>query len=392
MNSSEFRSSYALPAGVAVRADGELARRAHAEPAHAYRSAFARDAARILHARAFRRLAGKTQVFARLPADAPSDHFRSRLTHTLEVTQIARTLSRALGLNAELAEALALAHDIGHPPFGHAGEKALDQCLRGFGLGFDHNLHALRIATWFEERYPGFRGLNLTLGVREGIVKHSRDYSAAEHPELGEYFLDRFPPLEAQLIDLADEIAYLTADLDDGLEAGILTLDQVRAGVALFRRFHDAALREYPAAAPKLTASEAIRRTLNALVTDLMEEVRRRVEALGAETAKEIGLEEIRRAPHRVAALGEEMEAARAAAKQFLYANLYNSPGVEEAHAHATEVVQGLFAALVRDPGLLPADHQAQISAEGLARTVADYVAGMTDGYIEQAWARCGAR
>jgi len=140
-----------------------------------YRSPFARDAARVLHTRAFRRLAGKTQVFARLAADSPSDHFRSRLTHTLEVTQIARTLARALGLNEELAEALALAHDIGHPPFGHAGEKALDHCLRGFGLRFDHNLHALRIVTWFEERYAGFRGLNLTLGVREGIVKHSHD-------------------------------------------------------------------------------------------------------------------------------------------------------------------------------------------------------------------------
>jgi len=215
-----------LPQGIAVRGDAgsELTRRAHAEPAQAYRTPFARDAARILHTRAFRRLAGKTQVFTRLPGDPPGDHFRSRLTHTLEVTQISRTLARALGLNAELAEALALVHDIGHPPFGHAGEKALDTALQAHGLSFDHNLHALRIVTWFEERYPAFRGLNLTLGVREGIVKHSRDYSAAAHPELAEYFLDQFPPLEAQLIDLADEIAYLTADLDDGLDSGILSL------------------------------------------------------------------------------------------------------------------------------------------------------------------------
>jgi dGTPase len=392
MTDSDPILPYALPAGIAVRGDGELVRRAHPEPPHPYRTPFARDAARVLHARAFRRLAGKTQVFARLPGDSPSDHFRSRLTHTLEVTQIARTAAGALGLNAELAEALALAHDIGHPPFGHAGEKALDECLRGFGLGFDHNLHALRIVTWFEERYAGFRGLNLTLGVREGIVKHSHDYSAATHPELAEYLLDQFPPLEAQLIDLADEIAYLTADLDDGLDSGILSLDQVREGVALFRGFHDAVLVDYPSAPPKLAAYETLKRILNALVTDLMEETTRQVAALGAETPGEIGLAEIRRAPRRLAALSPEMEAARAAAKEFLYANLYYSPGIEEAHAHADEVVHGLFAALIAAPGLLPADHQAEIPTEGLARTVADYIAGMTDSYIEKAWERRGGR
>ncbi len=392
LTDTNSKSPFALPAGIAVRPDCDLAHRAHAEPAHPYRTPFARDAARILNARAFRRLAGKTQVFARRAADSPSDHFRSRLTHTLEVTQIARTAARALGLNEELAEALALAHDIGHPPFGHAGEKALDQCLRGYGLGFDHNLHALRIVTWFEERYAGFRGLNLTLGVREGIVKHSRDYSAATHPELSEYFLDQFPPLEAQLIDLADEIAYLAADLDDGLDSGILSLGQVREGVALFRGFHDAVVREYPAARPKLAANETLKRVLNALVTDLMGEVRRRVEALGAATHEEVGLEEIRGATHRLAALSAEMEAARAAAKRFLYENFYNSPEMVETHGFATEVVDGLFAALVKDPSQLPADHQAQIPAEGLARTVADYIAGMTDGYIEKAWARMGGR
>ena len=384
------KPSYALPAKIAVRADGELAGRAHPEQPHPYRTPFARDVARILHSRAFRRLAGKTQVFGRLPGDSVSDHFRSRLTHTLEVTQIARTIAHALGLNAELAEALALAHDIGHPPFGHAGEKALDQCLRGFGLSFDHNLHALRIVTWFEERYAGFRGLNLTLGVREGIIKHSRDYSAATHPELAEYFLDQFPPLEAQLIDLADEIAYLTADLDDGLDSGILTLSQVREGVVLFRGFHDAVVRDYPAAPAKLAAYEAIKRILNLFVTDLMEETGRQVAVLGAGRLDDVGLDEIRRAPRRLVTLSEEMESARSALKDFLYANLYNSPGMEEAHAYAAEIVQGLFSALIADPGLLPEDHQAQIPAEGLARTVADYIAGMTDSYIEQAWRRCG--
>jgi len=392
MTTPEARPIYALPAGIAVRTEGELARRAHPEPLHPYRTPFARDVARVLHARAFRRLAGKTQVFARLPADAPSDHFRSRLTHTLEVAQIARTLAGALGLNAELAEALALSHDIGHPPFGHAGEKALDHCLRGFGLSFDHNLHALRIVTWFEERYASFRGLNLTLGVREGIIKHSHDYSAATHPELAEYFLDQLPPLEAQLIDLADEIAYLTADLDDGLGSGILTIEQVYEEVALFRHFHDAVRCDYPAAPPKLAAHETLKRILNALVTDLLEEVRGQVTALGGVALNGIGLDEIRRAPHRLAALSPEMEASRAAAKQFLYANLYNSPGMEEAHAHASQVVAALFAALIADPGLLPADHQAEIPTEGLVRTVADYIAGMTDSYIEQAWQRCCGR
>jgi dGTPase len=365
-------------------ADSELTRRAHPEPPHPYRSPFARDAARILHARSFRRLAGKTQVFARLATDSPSDHFRSRLTHTLEVTQISRTLAAALGLNAELAEALALAHDIGHPPFGHAGEKALDQCLRAYGLRFDHNLHALRIVTWFEERYAAFRGLNLTLAVREGIVKHSHDYSAATHPELAAYFLDQFPPLEAQLIDLADEIAYLAADLDDGLDSGILSLDEVREGVPLFRGFHDDVLQQYPAAAAKLTANETLKKILNALVSDLLHEVRARVAELDNPT-----LTGVRSAPQRLAALSPPMEAARCAAKRFLYTNFYNSPRMEEAHAHAVTVVQGLFAALIATPGLLPEDHQAQIPTQGLARTVADYIAGMTDSYIEQLWMRC---
>ncbi|MEI9967198.1 MAG: HD domain-containing protein [Terracidiphilus sp.] len=230
-------------------------------------------------------------------------------------------MAAALGLNVELTEALALAHDIGHPPFGHAGEKALDHALREHGLSFDHNLHALRIVTWFEERYPAFRGLNLTLAVREGIVKHSRDYSAKNHPELAEYFLDRFPPLEAQLIDLADEIAYLTADLDDGLDSGVLALDEVRNAAPLFRGFHDAALASFPNAPPRLAAYEALRRVLNAWVTDLIEEVLSRVGALGATT-----LDEIRSAPQRLVALSAPMEFERLEVKKFLYANLYNTP------------------------------------------------------------------
>ena len=389
MSDEVVQSGNELPPNIAVGGgtDSELARRAFDEPPHPYRSPFSRDGARILHARSFRRLAGKTQVFTRLQGDPPGDHFRSRLTHTLEVAQISRTLARGLGLNWELAEALALVHDIGHPPFGHAGEKALDEALKAHGLRFDHNLHALRIVTWFEERYPAFRGLNLTLAVREGIIKHSHDYTEAEHPELGEYFLDEFPPLEAQLIDLADEIAYLTADLDDGLDSGILAVEEVRDAVPLFRGFHDEALREYPKAAPRLAVYQALQSLLDALVTDLMIETHVRVAAVGATT-----LADVRSAPERLAVLSPAMEDARKGAKSFLYDRLYNSPGMEELHEHAEHVVKGLFGSIVADPSLLPEDHQAQIPTQGLARTVADYIAGMTDTFIAQLWGRCEGR
>jgi dGTPase len=385
--SSEPERTHKLPTGIAVPDSGPLMQRAHAEPPHAYRTPFARDGARVLHARAFRRLAGKTQVFTRLPGDRAGDHFRSRLTHTLEVTQIARTLATALDLNVQLTEALALVHDIGHPPFGHAGEKALDHALRRHGLGFDHNLHALRIVTWFEERYAAFRGLNLTLGVREGIVKHSRDYAQADHPELSDYLLDKRPPIEAQLIDLADEIAYLTADLDDGLESGILGVDQIRKSVPLFRGCHDAVVAQYPNARPRVTSSEAIRRMLNSLVTDLLNETRARVVEAAIST-----LADVRQAPQRIVGLSGEMESKRATAKKFLYDCLYNSPGMEEVHRHAEEVVEHLFGMFMADPNLLPEDHRTLIATEGLARTVTDYIAGMTDTFIEQTWAELNAR
>jgi len=381
MNSRQFNRE--LPPAIPVNGHGELAARKYDEPEHPYRSPFARDAARILHARAFRRLAGKTQVFSRLATDFPPDHVRSRLTHTLEVAQISRTIAAALGLNQQLAEALALVHDIGHPPFGHAGEKALDAALSRHGLGFDHNLHALRIVTWFEERYPAHRGLNLTLAIREGIIKHSRDYASASHPELAEYFLDLRPPLEAQLIDLADEIAYLTADFDDGLDSGILSIADVCAQVPLFKHLNDAVLAQYPAAPPKLAVYETLNRMMNALVTDLIEEIHRRVIRSGFTT-----LHEIRRAPARLAALSPAVEADRATAKRYLYTNFYNSPGMEEEHERAAKVVQEVFSTLMTRPELLPADHQVQIPTEGLARTVADYIAGMTDSYIEQLWTR----
>jgi dGTPase len=376
------KTTAVLPAAIAVQeTDALMAGRAYAEAQHAYRGAFARDCGRILHAKAFRRLAGKTQVFTRLAAE--SDHSRSRLTHTLEVAQIARTAAAAMGLNALLAEALALVHDIGHPPFGHAGEKALDRALREHGLGFDHNLHALRIVTHFEERYAGFPGLNLTFAVREGIIKHSRDYGVAEYPELAAYLLDQQAPLEAQLIDLADEIAYLTADIEDGLAAGILELGSLRATVPFFAEAYAAAEREYPAAAAGLLSNEALKTMLNLLATDLMDETARAVRAAGVET-----LEDLRRQPGRLARLSDGMEAQRAQTKAFLYAHLYNAPEMRVGHARAAEMIASLFAAWIEEPERMPADHLARAREEGVARAVADYIAGMTDAYIEKAWER----
>src|SRR5689334_23952163 len=218
------------------------------EPAHPYRSDYARDRDRIVHSRAFRRLEAKTQVFT----TRYSDHFRNRLTHTLEVTQIARTVAAAMGLNTELAEALALVHDIGHPPFGHAGERKLDELMRASGAYFNHNLHALRIVEQFEQRYLDFPGLNLTFEVREGIIKHSRDYSEAEFPRLREYALDLRPPLEAQLIDWVDEIAYNTADIDDAREAGLLDLEALCREVPFFGATYDRVDTAHHAAREKL--------------------------------------------------------------------------------------------------------------------------------------------
>jgi dGTPase len=367
--------AFALPPGCVVPEDGAslLARREHPEAAHPYRTPFQRDRARVIHARAFRRLAGKTQVFTH----RYSDHFRSRLTHTMEVAQIARAIASALKLNEDMTEALALVHDIGHPPFGHAGERALDEAMQEFGLRFDHNLHALRIVEYFELRYASFRGLNLTLGVREGIVKHSRSYSPAEHPELRAYFLDLQPPLEAQLIDLADEIAYLTADMDDGMEAGMLDAEGLRRHVRIFDESLCAVEREFPTAAKKLQSNEALKKMLNTLVGDLIRETARRVSAGGVTT-----MEDVRRSPQRLVAFSPQIEELRHQAKQHLYATLYSSEELQRDLQEAAMVVRNLFSCWVNDPSLLPPANQSQIDAQGVPRVVADYIAGMTDNYI----------
>jgi dGTPase len=360
-----------------LSSDDPLTARAHPENVHAYRTPFERDRGRVTHARSFRRMAGKTQVFS----NRYSDHFRSRLTHTLEVSQIARTVAGALGLNQELTETLALVHDIGHPPFGHAGERALDAAMREHGLRFDHNLHALRIVEHFEQRYAAHPGLNLTLGVREGIVKHSRDYKSDEHPELAEYFLDQRPPLEAQLIDLADEIAYLTADIDDGLEAGILELEDVRANVAIFERAYARMKQQHPHAAGKLLLAGALTRMLNELTGDLIRETARRVREAGVSS-----LQEVREYPQRLASLSPEKEAERKQSKDYLHARLYISEEIRRNHRQAEEVVGGLFRDWVRNPELLPNAYFALVESDGAPRVVADYIAGMTDTFILDHW------
>ena len=364
-----------LPAACAVRGDAAdpLTARQYSEPPHAYRSPFQRDRARIIHSRAFRRLAGKTQVFTQ----GHSDHYRSRLTHTIEVAQLARTIASALGLNEDLTESLALVHDIGHPPFGHAGERALDDAMQAHGLRFDHNLHALRIVTFFEQRYAAFPGLNLTLGVREGIVKHSRDYTATHYPELAAYWLDQQPPLEAQLIDLADEIAYLTADFDDGFTSGILDLAHVRVHVALFERFYAPMAHEHVAAPTERLIDESLKRLLNALTSDLITHTASVIAEHRIAT-----LADVRRAGHRLVALSPEMEQLRREAKQYLSAHLYESQHVTPEHDRAHAIIITLYDCWVRDPSLLPANCSSALALEGAPRTTADYIAGMTDQFL----------
>lgn len=347
--------------------------RRYPEPQHPYRNAYARDRDRVIHARAFRRLEAKTQVFT-----TPfSDHFRNRLTHTIEVAQIARTVARALRLNEDLAEALALVHDVGHPPFGHGGEKQLDLRMREYGDRFDHNLHALRIVEQFEQRYLDFPGLNLTFEVREGIVKHSRDYAPEEFPALEEYLLDQRPPLEAQLIDLVDEIAYNTADLDDSFEARLLDFEKLRAHAPIF----DAAYREveqrHPEGPRKLKFNEALKRVLNSLVTDLIEETQRQVKASGAET-----VEDVRNSPKKMAGLSAEVAQHNAGLKRFLNSNVYSLPVIAEERERSVAALDALFRFFVGQPGRMPRHYADLVQTTPVHRVVCDYIAGMTDHFL----------
>lgn len=359
-------------ASYAVRVESSLGRR-YPEPPHPYRDDFQRDRDRIIHARAFRRLENKTQVFTR----RLSDHFRTRLTHTIEVAQISRTIAAALRLNDNLVETLALVHDIGHPPFGHSGEAALDQAMREHGERFDHNLHALRIVEHFEQRYASHPGLNLTFEVREGIIKHSHDYAPADYPELAEYLLDQRPPLEAQLIDHTDEIAYNTADLDDGYEAKLLKLDDIRREVSIFERYYLEVEREFAAVRDKLKFNEALKRMLNHLVTDLITNTALRIQHSGVQS-----VEDIRRYPERLAAFSPATDEQRAEAKQFLYRNLYHSASLRPQKDRGEKIVHDLFRYWIDFPTALPTSYQRQMEAESPARVICDYIAGMTDNYI----------
>jgi dGTPase len=359
-------------AGYAVHVEDSRGRR-FPEPPHPYRNDFQRDRDRVIHARAFRRLEDKTQVFTR----RYSDHFRNRLTHTIEVAQITRTVAAALDLNVDLAEALALVHDLGHPPFGHAGEKTLDAAMRAQGLFFDHNLHALRIVEDFEQRYAAFPGLNLTFEVREGIIKHSCDYDPAEHPELAEYLLDQRPPLEAQLIDLTDEIGYNTADLDDGYEAHLLTLEQIRAGVPVFERFFRPVEQTYPNALEKLKFNEALKGVFNRLADDLITNTQKRLKRAGIES-----LSDVRLRKERIAGFSSTVEAERKQMKDFLYENLYYSPSLAGEKDDAERIVTELFDFWMKTPSALPHYYHAKASQESLPRVVCDYIAGMTDHFI----------
>jgi dGTPase len=360
-------------ASYALRVENSRGRR-YPEPPHPYRNAFQRDRDRVIHARAFRRLENKTQVFTR----RYSDHFRTRLTHTIEVAQISRTIAAALDLNVDLVETLALVHDIGHPPFGHAGERALDAAMHRHGDFFDHNLQALRIIEDFELRYAEFRGLNLTFEVREGIIKHSHDYTADEHPELAEYLLDLRPPLEAQLIDLTDEIAYSTADLDDGYEAKLLRLPEIRKRVRTFERYFVEAEAKYPDAPDKLKFNEALKRMLNRFVTDLIEHTRERVAQSGITS-----VEDVRCFPERLASFSPQVEQERREAKAFLYEALYNCKALQPEKNKAEKIVTETFDYLVAHPEALPPSYQEKVAHEKLVRVVCDYIAGMTDHYVE---------
>lgn len=358
----------------AYRVEDSRGRR-YAEPSHAYRNDFQRDRDRVVHSRAFRRLENKTQVFSR----RFSDHFRNRLTHTIEVAQISRTIAAELGLNEDLVETLALVHDVGHPPFGHAGERMLNEIMQQHGDFFDHNLHALRMVEQFEQRYADFPGLNLTFEVREGIVKHSRDYSASEFPQLSEYVLDLRPPLEAQLIDLTDEIAYSTADLDDGVEALILTREQVREGVPLFAAVSSEVEQLHPNASEKLKFNEALKSVLDRLVSDLISHTREQVANAGVNSAGDV-----RRLTARLVAFSPEIDRERRQIKQFLYENLYYSSVLRADKEQGEQVIGELFAFFMSSPDDLPEGHQAKAQQEPLYRVVCDYLAGMTDNYVQE--------
>ena len=350
----------------AVSAANTRGRRYPDEPPR-FRSEFQRDRDRIIHSTAFRRLEYKTQVFV----NHEGDLFRTRLTHTLEVAQIARGIARALRLNEDLVEAISLAHDLGHTPFGHAGQDALNACMKEHG-GFEHNLQSLRIVDQLEERYAGFDGLNLTFETREGIVKHCSLENARLLGDIGERFIERrLPSLEAQICNLADEIAYNNHDVDDGLRSGLISIEQLEE-VGLFARYVSEARAAHPGLTGRRLVHETTRRMINVLVSDLIETT-----ALNIAAQQPKSLDEAKAGPPLVA-FSESLRTAQREMKQFLRRNLYQHFQVLRMTSKAQRIVTDLFSAFMSDPRLLPPSYQ---SDSDQARRVADYTAGMTDRY-----------
>ena len=353
--------------------------RRYPELAHPYRNPFQRDRDRVVHARAFRRLENKTQVFTA----GVSDHFRNRLTHTIEVSQIARTMAGVLGVDEDLTEALALAHDIGHPPFGHSGEEELDRLMRRFGERFDHNLQALRIVESFESRYARFPGLNLTFEVREGIAKHSRDFEPGEIPELDEYLPGLRPPLEAQLIDACDEIAYDTADLDDGYYAGLVTIDAACRASDMFRELDDAIGMQFPGAPERVRMHEVVRGLIDWLVSGLVEGTVAAAQGLA-------DVDAVREHPGRVVRFTPATAEGAAQLKRFLRAEVYESEQLVQDRQRSVERIAQLFELLLARPDLMPAAYLEESASESLHRQVCDYIAGMTDGFFARTCTQLG--
>ncbi len=336
------------------------------------RSEFQRDRDRIIHSGAFRRLEYKTQVFV----NHEGDLFRTRLTHSIEVAQIARSIARHLHLNEDLVEAISLAHDLGHTPFGHAGQDALNECMKTYG-GFEHNLQSVRVVDVLEERYAQFEGLNLCFETREGILKHCRMETAAQLGELGERFMnDRRPSLEAQIANLADEIAYNNHDVDDGLRSGLITLEQLASVPLVARHLQDVRI-AYPDLAGRRVVHEMVRRMINTLVTDLIRQSAANIEAQGLQTLDDVHLSPV------LIAFSDELNRQQRELKKFLHVHLYRHYRVMRMSAKAHRIVRDLFDVFMGDARLLPTQFQASAieSEMSRARVVADYIAGMTDRY-----------
>ncbi len=356
----------------ALRSESSRGRR-YAEPAPGNRSEFQRDRDRIVHASAFRRLEYKTQVFI----NHEGDLFRTRLTHSLEVAQIARVLARSLRLNEDLTEAIALAHDLGHTPFGHAGQDELNACLHEFSPlagGFEHNLQSLRVVDELEERYASFNGLNLCFETREGILKHCSLTHAKLLGDVGQRFIDRTQPsLEAQLANLADEIAYNNHDIDDGLRSGLLTVDQMQT-VPIFARHYAQVLQAWPELAPRRAIAETIRRMINTLITDVTATTSARLAQVAPADA------EVARQSGPLVAFSDALRQEADTLKKFLFENLYRHYQVMRMTNKARRIVRELFTAFLQEPRLLPPDYR-HGDPVNQARAISDYIAGMTDRF-----------